>query len=156
MVEHRSPKPRVGGSSPSWPATTKNPVWGVFFGLNMSVQEDQQEFRFGALKWLVVFALIAVGVWGNSYFDAQPMIVRALVLVVLGVAAVVVAVQTAQGNAFWRLTKEAQVEVRKVVWPTRQETNQTTLIVVAVVFVMGLILWGLDTFFGWLASLIIG
>jgi preprotein translocase subunit SecE len=52
--------------------------------------------------------------------------------------------------------KEAQVEVRRVVWPTRQEVNQTTLVVVAVVLVMAVILWGLDSLLGWLASLIIG
>ncbi|WP_438504165.1 preprotein translocase subunit SecE [Acinetobacter towneri] len=52
--------------------------------------------------------------------------------------------------------KEARVEIRKVVWPTRQETMQTTLIVVAVVLVMALLLWGLDSLLGWLVSLIVG
>jgi preprotein translocase subunit SecE len=56
-------------------------------------------------------------------------------IVALGVAAL-----TAKGAATWNLLREAQVEVKKVVWPSRQETNQTTLIVVAVVFVMALIL----------------
>ncbi|MEX5381397.1 preprotein translocase subunit SecE, partial [Acinetobacter towneri] len=54
------------------------------------------------------------------------------------------------------LLKEARVEIRKVVWPTRQETMQTTLIVVAVVLVMALLLWGLDSLLGWLVSLIVG
>jgi preprotein translocase subunit SecE len=52
--------------------------------------------------------------------------------------------------------REAVVETRRVVWPTRQETIQTTLVVVAFVFVMALILWGLDAAFGKLISLIIG
>ncbi|MBP5143215.1 preprotein translocase subunit SecE, partial [Pseudomonas chlororaphis] len=52
--------------------------------------------------------------------------------------------------------KEARTEIRKVVWPTRQETTQTTLIVVAVVLVMALLLWGLDSLLGWLVSLIVG
>ena len=52
--------------------------------------------------------------------------------------------------------KEARIEIRKVVWPTRQETTQTTLIVVAVVLVMALLLWGLDSLLGWLVSLIVG
>jgi len=54
------------------------------------------------------------------------------------------------------LLKEARIEIRKVVWPTRPETIQTTLIVVAVVLVMALILWGLDTFLGWIISQFIG
>jgi preprotein translocase subunit SecE len=48
------------------------------------------------------------------------------------------------------------IELRKVVWPTRQETNQTTLIVVAVVIFMSLVLWALDTVLGFFASKIIG
>lgn len=43
-----------------------------------------------------------------------------------------------------------------MVWPTRQETTQTTLIVVAVVLVMALLLWGLDSLLGWLVSMIVG
>ena len=63
---------------------------------------------------------------------------------------------TAKGQAFFSLAKEARVEIRKVVWPSRQETTQTTLIVVAVVLVMALLLWGLDSLLGWLVSMIVG
>ena len=48
------------------------------------------------------------------------------------------------------------VELRKVVWPTRQETIQTTLIVVAMVVVAALILWGLDKVFFWLVAWLTG
>jgi preprotein translocase subunit SecE len=67
-----------------------------------------------------------------------------------------VASQTAHGAAFIELARSARSEIRKVVWPTRQEATQTTLVVVAVVLVMSLLLWGLDTFLGWLASKLIG
>ena len=52
--------------------------------------------------------------------------------------------------------QQVRAETAKVVWPTRQETMQTTMIVLLVVVVAGLILWGLDTGLGWIASLIIG
>jgi preprotein translocase subunit SecE len=52
--------------------------------------------------------------------------------------------------------KGARTEIRKVVWPTRQETMQTSLLVLAVVVVVGFILWGLDTLLGWSASQFIG
>ena len=52
--------------------------------------------------------------------------------------------------------RQVQTEGRKVVWPTRQETVQTTMIVVAFVLLVALILWGLDSFLGWLVSLVIG
>ncbi|WP_299982920.1 preprotein translocase subunit SecE [uncultured Pseudoteredinibacter sp.] len=124
--------------------------------MNANAKAEPVEFRFDALKWLVVVALVAAGVVGNSYFAEQALLYRVLGLVVLAAAALFVAVNTAKGNAFYTLLQESLVEVRKVVWPSRQETNQTTLIVVAVVIIMGILLWLLDTFLGWLASLIIG
>ncbi|GAA6154517.1 preprotein translocase subunit SecE [Pseudoteredinibacter isoporae] len=124
--------------------------------MSANAKAEPVEFRFDALKWLFVVALVAAGVVGNSYFAEQALLYRVLGLVALAGIALFVAVNTAKGNAFYTLLQESLVEVRKVVWPTRQETNQTTLIVVAVVIVMGILLWLLDTFLGWLASLIIG
>ena len=109
-----------------------------------------------SLKWLVVVLLLAAGIGGNFYYAEYSLLYRVLGLLVLAFVAAFVAVQTAQGAAFWKLAKEARTEIRKVVWPTRQETTQTTLIVVAFVIVMALILWGLDTLLGWLVSLAIG
>ena len=122
----------------------------------MNVKAEAKDSRFDLVKWLVVAALVVVGVVGNQYFSAEPILYRVLGLVVLGGFAAFVALQTARGQAFAVLLKEARVEIRKVVWPTRQETTQTTLIVVAVVLVMALLLWGLDSLLGWLVSLIVG
>ena len=122
----------------------------------MNVKAEAKDSRFDLVKWLVVAALVVVGVVGNQYFSAEPVLYRVLGLVVLGAVAAFVAFQTARGQAFAVLLKEARVEIRKVVWPTRQETMQTTLIVVAVVLVMALLLWGLDSLLGWLISLIVG
>jgi len=112
--------------------------------------------RFDGLKWVVVFALVAVAVVGNSYFANESLLYRVLGILVLAAMAGFVALQTAKGAAFWSLVKGSRTEIRKVVWPTRQETVQTTLIVVAFVLVVALILWGLDSFLGWLVSLVIG
>ncbi|WP_296132533.1 preprotein translocase subunit SecE [Pseudomonas sp. Ga0074129] len=122
----------------------------------MNVKPEAKDTRFDMLKWLVVAALVVVGVVGNQYFSAEPILYRVLALLVISAVAGVIALQTSKGQAFWVLAKEARVEIRKVVWPTRQETTQTTLIVVAVVLVMALLLWGLDSLLGWLVSLIVG
>ncbi|MGX5217915.1 preprotein translocase subunit SecE [Pseudomonas sp. S9] len=122
----------------------------------MNAKAEAKETRFDLLKWLVVAALVVVGVVGNQYFAAEPILYRVLALLVVAVVAGVVALQTTKGQAFFALLKEARVEIRKVVWPTRQETTQTTLIVVAVVLVMALLLWGLDSLLGWIVSLIVG
>jgi preprotein translocase subunit SecE len=122
----------------------------------MTVKAEAKESRFDLLKWLVVAALVVVGVVGNQFFSGEPILYRVLGLLALAAVAASVGLQTAKGQAFFGLAKEARVEIRKVVWPTRQETTQTTLIVVAVVLVMALLLWGLDSLLGWLVSMIVG
>ncbi|AYC31368.1 preprotein translocase subunit SecE [Pseudomonas cavernae] len=122
----------------------------------MNAKAEAKDSRFDLLKWLAVAALVVVGVVGNQYFSGEPILYRVLGLIVLAAVAAFVALKTGKGQLFFGLVKEARVEIRKVVWPTRQETMQTTLIVVAVVLVMALLLWGLDSLLGWLVSLIVG
>ena len=122
----------------------------------MSIRADSSDNSLDVLKWIVVAAIVLVGVAGNHYFAAESVLYRAVALVALGLVAGFVALQTVKGKAFWALLKEARIEIRKVVWPNRTETTQTTLIVVAVVLVMALILWGLDTLLGWIISKFIG
>lgn len=117
--------------------------------------ETTAESRFDAIKWVVVAALIAVAVIGNSYYSDQSLLYRVLAIVAISVVAGLIALQTAKGIAFWDLVKGSRTEIRKVVWPTGQETRQTTLIVVGFVIVVALMLWGLDSFLGWLVSLAI-
>ena len=111
--------------------------------------------RLDGLKWVVVVALVIAGAVGNSYFGAESVLYRAMGLVVLAAVAVAVALQTAKGQVFWGLLRDAKAEIRKVVWPTRQETVQTTVIVVLVVLFMSLVLWGLDSLLGWIVSSLI-
>ena len=125
-----------------------------FFGMN--AKTETQGSSLDGLKWLVVVLLVAAAVGGNVYYAEQSLLYRVLAIVAISLAAAFVATQTAQGAAFWKLAKEARTEIRKVVWPTRQETTQTTFIVVGFVLLTSLILWGLDTLLGWLVSLAIG
>lgn len=122
----------------------------------MTANTEEKVYRLDAIKWLLVVAIVAAGVVGNSHFSAESILYRALGLLALAAIAVVVALQTAKGVAIADVIRGALVELRKVVWPSRQETNQTTLIVLAVVFVTAIILWLLDTLFGFIASNIIG
>ncbi|MNN70256.1 preprotein translocase subunit SecE [compost metagenome] len=122
----------------------------------MNAKAEAGESRFDALKWLLVAILIVVGVVANQYYSAQPILYRVIGVLVLAIVAAFVALQTVKGRAFFALAKDARAEIRKVVWPSRQETTQTTMIVVAVVLVMALLLWGLDSLLGWLVSMIVG
>jgi preprotein translocase subunit SecE len=111
--------------------------------------------RFDSVKWVVVTVLLAVAVVGNSYFSDQSLLYRVLGILALAAVAGLIAIQTSKGAAFWTLVKGSRTEIRKVVWPTRQETIQTTMIVVAFVVLVALLLWGFDSFLGWLVSLAI-
>ncbi|WP_447745206.1 preprotein translocase subunit SecE [Pseudomonas nicosulfuronedens] len=122
----------------------------------MNAKVEAKESRLDLLKWLVVAVLVVVAVVANQYYATQPIFYRVLGILVMAAVAGFIALQTVKGRAFFTLAKEARAEIRKVVWPSRQETTQTTLIVVAVVLVMALVLWGLDSLLGWLVSMIVG
>lgn len=95
-------------------------------------------------KWVVIFALLAAAVIGNSVFGEVSVVLRATAVVIMIALALGIAAFTTKGKAAISFAKEAKMEIRKVVWPTRQETMQTTFIVLAVSIVMALILWGID------------
>ena len=98
--------------------------------------------RLDSAKWVVVLAVVAGGVYGNSYYGDQPILYRVLALLVLALVAGWIASLTQKGGDFLTLVKGSRTEIRKVVWPTRQETTQTTLIVFVFVIITGLILVG--------------
>jgi preprotein translocase subunit SecE len=122
--------------------------------LNTSVENKAGSLDW--LKWLVVVALLAGGVFANWYYQDEMLLLRVAGLLATAAVAILLALQTERGKAIWSLLKEARTEVRRVVWPTNQETTQTTLVVIAIVFVFALILWGLDSLLGWIVSSIIG
>lgn len=122
----------------------------------MNAKSDNPSSFFDLIKWFIVIALIVVGVVGNSYYANESLLYRVLALLGLAIVALFVASQTIKGAALFSLIKESKNEIRKVVWPTAQETHQTTLIVVLVVIVTGLFLWGVDSLLSWVVAGIIG
>ncbi|NJD00851.1 preprotein translocase subunit SecE [Candidatus Erwinia dacicola] len=108
------------------------------------------------MKWLGVVVLLVVAITGNYYYREVTLPLRAVAVVVLMAAAAGIALLTTKGKATLAFAREARTEVRKVIWPTRQETLHTTLIVAAVTAVMSLILWGLDGILVRLVSFITG
>jgi len=108
------------------------------------------------LKWVVVFALLAAAVVGNYLYSDVSVVLRAAAVVVLVAAAGGIAALTAKGKTAITFARESRMEVRKVVWPTRQEATQTTFIVLAVTVIMALALWGIDGIMVRLVRLVTG
>ncbi|MYN07139.1 preprotein translocase subunit SecE [Pseudoduganella aquatica] len=97
-------------------------------------------------KFKVVLAVVAAiaGVVGFFYLAGQPSLVRAAALVGGLLISAGIAYTSTSGREFLNFAKEAVRETKKVVWPTRKEATQITLIVFAFVLVMAVFLWGTD------------
>lgn len=111
---------------------------------------------FDTVKLGTTVVLLLAGVAGFYYFSEESLLYRVLGL--LGIAAVAVGVvaTTALGRNTLGFLQESRTEVRKMVWPTRTETIQTTLVVMVMVVLVGIFLWLLDMFLGWVVRLFIG
>jgi preprotein translocase subunit SecE len=96
------------------------------------------------VKLVVSATIIVVGIWAFYFFAGYSLLLRVVGLLALSGGAVAVALTTQPGRKLWRFASDSRMEVRKVVWPTRQETIQTTLIVMVMVFLLGVLLWLFD------------
>lgn len=118
--------------------------------------ENQETGSLDGVKWGVIFLLLGGAVIGNFYFAEQSVLFRAIGVVAAIIVAGLVAMQTEKGRTFVAFAKESRTEVRKVVWPTRQEAVQTTGIVLVATLIMSLLLWGLDSVLFWVVGFITG
>ena len=100
--------------------------------------------------------LIVAGVAAFYHFSETPLLFRVIGLIVAVLMAAGLVLTTELGLGVWQFALESKQEVRKVVWPTREETMRTTLLVFAMVTVVGLILWFLDMFLFWGVRLLTG
>jgi len=108
------------------------------------------------LKWVVAAAFLAAGLVGFYYFGEQSTLLRVVGLLFAIGASLAVAAQTERGRGLWEFMHESRTEVRKVVWPTRKETVQTTLIVMAVAGAVAVLMWALDSILTVLVRMLLG
>jgi preprotein translocase subunit SecE len=108
------------------------------------------------LKWLIAISLLIAGIIVNYYYNYQPWPLRLIGWIALLAVVAATLLQTAQGRQVLNFARESRMELRKVFWPTKQETMQTTLFVGAMVIVLALILWGIDSLLMWLIGWLTG
>jgi len=110
----------------------------------MNAKTEVESSTGDTLKLVLAVILLVGGIGLFYYLEEQSVLLRVLGLLVVVGMAVAVAMQSAPGRAVWDFASASRIEVRKVVWPSRQETIQTTLIVFAMVLLMGIVLWLFD------------
>jgi preprotein translocase subunit SecE len=107
-----------------------------------------------SIMWGIVLLLAAGGIVGFYYFEHYPLPLRVFVLLIIAALAAYIATKTTKGRGSVEFLREAHLEVRKVVWPSRQETLQTTGVVILMVVIVALLVWFLDSILLWIVRLL--
>jgi preprotein translocase subunit SecE len=123
----------------------------------MKTQAEAPTVLFDVVKQVFSVVFVVAAVAAFYYFsEVIPLVYRVVGLLIVVLAVVGLMLTTDIGKSVWLFILEAKQEVRKVIWPTREETMRTTLLVFAMVTIVGLILWFLDMFLFWGVRLLTG
>lgn len=121
-----------------------------------TIQEESQSGFLDIIKLFLAAGAIVGGLYGYYYYLEWSLPLRVL-LVLAGLAAgITIAMWSTQGRRLWAFIQGSRVEIRKVVWPTKQETTQTAMAVFVFTLIMALFFWGLDSFLLWLTRTLVG
>jgi preprotein translocase subunit SecE len=107
-------------------------------------------------KLLLAVAVLIGGIVAYYWFENESILLRVGGLIVALVIGAVIAFQSLQGQLLWRFIQSSRNEIRKVIWPTRQETLQTTLTVLVFTLILGVFFWILDLILLWGTGLLTG
>lgn len=115
----------------------------------MVAKTEERSSGLDTVKLLIAIVVLIGGIFGFHYFEDQSQLLRVLGVIAMSVLGFVIVATTALGKRGLGFAKDSRTEVRKVVWPTRQETIQTTLAVLVMVVIVAIMLWLVDMFLGW-------
>ncbi|MEI6744532.1 MAG: preprotein translocase subunit SecE [Methylococcaceae bacterium] len=122
----------------------------------MNTQAEASVNIFDVVKQVFSVVFVIAGIAAFYYFSDIKLIYRVLGLLAISGGVIAMLATTAWGVVVSGFISDSKVEVRKIVWPTRDETTRTTLLVFAMVSVVSLVLWLLDTFLFWGVHLLTG
>ncbi|MES2141539.1 MAG: preprotein translocase subunit SecE [Pseudomonadota bacterium] len=106
--------------------------------------------------WLTLGLGLVLAIAANYHFSHQVLAIRLIAWIIGALILATLFFYTTQGQRFWSFSQAARAELRKVVWPTRQETVRTTLLVMVMVVLAGLFLWAVDSFLLWAVAFLTG
>lgn len=122
----------------------------------MVAVSESGKSKLDTVKLILALVLLGAGIAGFYYLENESQLYRVLALLVVIFVAVGVVYTTALGKRINGYRRDSFIEVKKVIWPSRQETVQTTLIVIVAVFIIGIFLWLLDMLLLWGVQVLTG
>ncbi|MGI9232236.1 MAG: preprotein translocase subunit SecE [Woeseiaceae bacterium] len=124
----------------------------------MVTQTEQSESGvLDTIKLLLSAAALVGGLYAYYYYEPQIAQALRVLMVLAGTAAGIgIAMTSTQGQRLWHFIQGSRVEIRKVVWPTKQETTQTAIAVFVFTLIMSLFFWALDSGLLWLTRTLVG
>jgi preprotein translocase subunit SecE len=108
------------------------------------------------VKVVLAIAILVGGVAAYYIYEDAPAVARIGAVIFALAVAIGVFMTSGYGRELWKFIQSSRIELRKVVWPTRQETGQTTLVIIFFVIIMGIFFWLLDMFLMWATKLLTG
>ena len=122
----------------------------------MTDQVQENATALDALKLAAGVVILAAGIASFYLLSDLPIWLRWIIVLGSMIAGGLVGLQSYQGKTFWQFVQSSRIELRKVVWPSTQETWQVTLVVFVMIMVLGLFFWGIDTLLGFLTKWLTG
>jgi len=107
-------------------------------------------------KLFLAAVVLVGGIYAYNFYEDESLLLRAIGVLAALVLAIVIVFLTTQGRTLWAFIQGSRVEIRKVIWPTRQETMQTTLTVLVFTLILGVFFWLLDLVLLWGTKILTG
>ena len=119
--------------------------------------ETSQSGALDVIKLLVAAAAIIGGLYSYYFYEFELALPLRVLMVLVGTGAgIAIAMTSTQGKRLWHFIQGSRIEIRKVVWPTRQETTQTAIAVFVFTLIMAVFFWALDSGLLWLTRRFVG
>ncbi|KPJ67729.1 MAG: hypothetical protein AMJ43_03215 [Coxiella sp. DG_40] len=122
--------------------------------MNTKAREQDSKSKKEVVLWILIIVLVSVALAIDYHFSEVAWSLRLAGWIVLSCLLIFLVLITKKGKQMWKFAKQARIEMRKVVWPNRQDTIRATTIVALLVLGTALILWGIDSILLWLIGLL--
>ena len=124
--------------------------------MNTGTTESSESGIIDIIKLLAAATILVSGLFAYYYYIEMSLPLRVLCVLGAVVVGIGVAMTSIQGKRLFTFIQGSRIEIRKVVWPTKQETTQTAIAVFIFTLVLALFFWGLDSFLLWLTRTLVG